>query len=94
MDVTTTSAAPRVTADLMLRVLEHPSSVIVWLPAVDLLDVAESGLTAAQADSASIIPVVWADGAQSLLAAAGGSHAAAARAATAQLADLHARGLL
>jgi len=94
MDATSTSAAPGVTADLIHRVLEHPASVIVWLTAVDLLDVAESGLTAAQAEAPGIVPVVWADGAQSLLAQAQGSHAAAARLATAQLADLHARGLL
>lgn len=85
---------PRVTGEQIRRVQEVRTSVIVWLPTVDMTDVAVTGLTPAQADSPEIVPVLWIDQVEQFLAAAGGSHAGAAKAATADLAAKIDEGVL
>jgi hypothetical protein len=91
---TMTASAPRIDTMLLVRILEDPASVIVWLPELDLTDVAEGGLTAAQATADTIVPVMWHDGAVSLLSDNAGSYQAAAEEATRLLADQAERGLI
>lgn len=88
------STAPKITADLMRRVLGHAQSVVVWLPAIDACDVADTGLTKAQATNPAIVPVVTHEEALAYLDGVDGDHARAARIITATLGARHARGQL
>jgi hypothetical protein len=89
--------APRINALQLRRVLGHADSAIVWLKAVDDVDVADSGLTKAQQTAVTegrIAELVTHAEARSYLDAAGGDYTAATAIANAVIGRLHARGLL
>jgi hypothetical protein len=84
-----------VTAIQIRDILGHADSVIVWLPAIGLLDVAATGLTKAQRLHADRIRVAVTHAeAREYLAAAKGDHVAAAAIASAVLRAQAARGVL
>lgn len=83
---TSRTSAPKITADAIRRVLGHSDSVVVHLLGIDFVDVAETGLSKAQAANENIVVVLTSAEARTYMDAADGDAAKAARTATAVLA--------
>lgn len=92
----TATKAPRVTATALRTVLagDADAALLVWAPAAGVTEPAPEGLTAAQAESPHLVPVLTWDQALAYLTAAAGDAKAAAAAATAELRDQLAAGWL
>jgi hypothetical protein len=83
MSMTTdTITSAKITDAALHRVLEHPDSLLVWLPLVDEVEVAERGLTYAQAQSPHIVPMFTSEEVQMYVTAQHGSRALAAHVLT------------
>jgi hypothetical protein len=90
MDATTT--APAVTAEHLTAVLADETAACVWLPAVDMVDVA--GLTARHQSERFVRVLFGFDEACEHLLAASGDRDAAAALANLVISRQHAAGLL